>query len=209
MNNQEEIRKNIKHNLHLIFKDFPSRNDVEEKAIKFGQLFNYTGNIQNLVDEFMTDMQTRMGVGISIVDRNADHDEKWVQKRKDIAWTYANAYTDYLKQQGWSPRVVESIRTDCQRILGHMQNPASKDESWSRRGLVIGHVQSGKTANYTGLLAHAADAGYKCIIVIAGIHNNLRKQTQERIEAGFIGSTLKETGERIKVGVAEYDNKYP
>ncbi len=209
MNNQEEIRKNIKHNLHLIFKDFPSRNDVEEKAIKFGQLFNYTGNIQNLVDEFMTDMQTRMGVGISIVDRNADHDEQWVQKRKDIAWTYANAYTDYLKRQGWSPRVVESIRTDCRRILGHMQNPATR-EGWSRRGLVIGHVQSGKTANYTGLLAHAADAGYKCIIVIAGIHNNLRKQTQERIEEGFVGRTLQETGKTvIKVGVGAYANDYP
>ena len=210
MNNQEEIRKAIKYLVQVDSGDLPpSYEEVKGIVQTVAKLKSYTGNIQNLVDEIMTDMQTRMGVGISIVDRNADHDEKWVQKRKDIIWTYAKAYTDYLKRQGWSPRVVESIRTDCRRILGHMQNPASKDESWSRRGLVIGHVQSGKTANYTGLLAHAADAGYKCIIVIAGIHNNLRKQTQERIEAGFIGRTLKETGERIKVGVGAYDNTYP
>lgn len=53
--------------------------------------------------------------------------------------------------------------------------------------MVVGHVQSGKTANYTGLVCNAADAGYQVIIVIAGIHNNLRSQTQRRIDAGFIG----------------------
>jgi hypothetical protein len=58
---------------------------------------------------------------------------------------------------------------------------------WRRRGLVVGHVQSGKTANYIGLINKAADAGYKLIILIAGIHSNLRSQTQERIDEGFVG----------------------
>ena len=53
--------------------------------------------------------------------------------------------------------------------------------------MVVGHVQSGKTANYTGLICKAADAGYRLIVVIAGIHNNLRNQTQARIDEGFIG----------------------
>ena len=53
--------------------------------------------------------------------------------------------------------------------------------------MVVGHVQSGKTANYTGLICKAADAGYKLIIVIAGIHNSLRNQTQQRIDEGFVG----------------------
>lgn len=53
--------------------------------------------------------------------------------------------------------------------------------------MVVGHVQSGKTANYTGLICKAADAGYRLIIVIAGIHNNLRNQTQMRIDEGFVG----------------------
>ncbi|MER7336159.1 MULTISPECIES: Z1 domain-containing protein [unclassified Micromonospora] len=58
---------------------------------------------------------------------------------------------------------------------------------WARKGLVLGNVQSGKTANYLGLICKAADAGYRVIIIIAGIHNNLRNQTQSRVDEGFIG----------------------
>ena len=54
--------------------------------------------------------------------------------------------------------------------------------------MVVGQVQSGKTANYTGLVCKAADAGYKLIVIIAGVHNNLRNQTQHRIDEGFVGS---------------------
>ena len=87
------------------------------------------------------------------------------------------------------------------KILGHLQDPKSEGK-WDRRGLVIGHVQSGKTANYMGVIAKAADAGYKFIIVIAGIHNNLRKQTQERIDEGFVGrSSDPEDRKRVGVGL--------
>ena len=56
-----------------------------------------------------------------------------------------------------------------------------------RKGMVVGNVQSGKTANYIGLISKAADAGYKVIVVLAGILDDLRIQTQIRIEEGFIG----------------------
>ena len=71
-------------------------------------------------------------------------------------------------------------------ILGLLEDPLRADP-WDRRGLVVGHVQSGKTSNYTGLICKAADAGYKIIIVLAGLHNNLRSQTQIRLEEGFLG----------------------
>lgn len=70
-----------------------------------------------------------------------------------------------------------------------MANP-KMDEPFDRRGLVVASVQSGKTANYIGLISKAADAGYKIIIVMAGIYNVLRNQTQERIEDGFVGYDL-------------------
>ena len=54
-------------------------------------------------------------------------------------------------------------------------------------GMVVGQIQSGKTANYTGLICRAADAGYRLIVVLAGVHNNLRSQTQTRLDAGFLG----------------------
>src|SRR3546814_17593938 len=83
--------------------------------------------------------------------------------------------------------MVQSLSDVTTRILGHLQDPLSEGTTWNRRGLVIGHVQSGKTANYTGLIARAADAGYKFIIVVARIHNNLCKQTQQRIDEASIG----------------------
>jgi hypothetical protein len=72
------------------------------------------------------------------------------------------------------------------RTLGLLEDP-QRSGPWDRRGLVVGHVQSGKTANYNGLICKAADAGYKVIVVLAGIHNNLRSQTQMRLDEGFLG----------------------
>ncbi len=63
-----------------------------------------------------------------------------------------------------------------------------------RRGLIIGDVQSGKTATYTGLICKAADAGYKVVILLAGITENLRQQTQERIDEGIVGYTIRKVG---------------
>ncbi|MGY2255726.1 PD-(D/E)XK motif protein [Pseudomonas reactans] len=73
-----------------------------------------------------------------------------------------------------------------------------------RRGLVVGHVQSGKTGNYTGLICKAADAGYKIIIVLAGLHNNLRSQTQIRLEEGFLGYETSAKNDLVRyIGVGE------
>ena len=71
-------------------------------------------------------------------------------------------------------------------ILDYSGNPIDTD-GWRRRGMVIGHVQSGKTTNYASLICKAADAGYKIIILLAGITNSLRQQTQERLDEYFIG----------------------
>jgi len=71
-------------------------------------------------------------------------------------------------------------------ILDKCVNPKQAG-SWDRRGMVVGHVQSGKTSNYVGLINKAADAGYKLIIVIAGTMNSLRRQTQQRVDEGFTG----------------------
>jgi hypothetical protein len=48
-------------------------------------------------------------------------------------------------------------------------------------------VQSGKTANYIGLINKAVDAGYRLVVVLAGIHKSLRSQTQIRLDEGFLG----------------------
>lgn len=181
----------------------PTRDQVEEKARQIASIFGYAGDLRNIVTEAMESVVTRMGAGISLVDVNAKHDDQWVHKREDVTWTYAGAYEEFLRNEGWPPQMVQSLSDVTTRILGHLQDPLSEGTSWNRRGLVIGHVQSGKTANYTGLIARAADAGYKFIVVIAGIHNNLRRQTQQRIDEAFIGrSSDPEDRRNIGVGLA-------
>lgn len=181
----------------------PTREQVEETARQIAAIFGYTGDLRNIVTEAMISIDTRMGAGVSLVDVTAKHDDQWVHKRDDVAWTYAESYGNFLLKEGWPPQMVQSLSDVTTRILGHLQDPLSEGTTWNRRGLVIGHVQSGKTANYTGLIARAADAGYKFIIVVAGIHNNLRKQTQQRIDEAFIGrSSDPEDRRNIGVGLA-------
>jgi hypothetical protein len=185
----------------------PTREQVEEKARQIAAIFGYVGELRNIVTEAMESVVTRMGAGVSLVDVDANHDEQWIYKRDDINWTYASAYDEFLRTEGWPPQMVQSLSDVTLRILGHLQDPLSNGTSWDRRGLVIGHVQSGKTANYTGLIARAADAGYKFIVVIAGIHNNLRRQTQERIDEAFIGQSSDPSNRRY-IGVGLTPN-YP
>lgn len=184
----------------------PTKAEVEEKAKQLAAVFDYDGDLRSAVEEAMVAIDTRMGAGVSLVNVEANHDEEWVYKRTEIEWTYSDAYEKYLTAEKWQPTLVRSLSDVGTKILSHLQDPTSEG-SWNRRGLVIGHVQSGKTANYMGVIAKAADAGYKFIIVIAGIHNNLRKQTQERIDEGFIGRSS-DPENRIPIGVGLY-GKFP
>lgn len=179
--------------------DPPSREEIEARAAALAPLLGYDGDLHDIVITAETIIPSRMNAGVSLVDVEAAHDEEWIHKR-EIGSIYADAYGDYLRSQNWHPTVINTLlNDDGSKILGLLQDPAS-DGAWNRRGLVIGHVQSGKTANYMGVIAKAADAGYKFIIVIAGIHNNLRKQTQERIDEGFIGRSS-DPANRINIGV--------
>ena len=105
-------------------------------------------------------------------------------KNTDSNWA---RYCDLLDRKGWDDAVIQSIEKSTRITMNFLFNP--RDESVeSKYGLIVGHVQSGKTANYTGLISRAADAGYDLIIVLAGLHNNLRKQTQIRLERELMGT---------------------
>lgn len=178
--------------------DPPTREEIEARAVALAPILGFDGDLQGVVTTAETIIPSRMNAGVSLVDIEAAHDQDWIHKR-EIRWTYFEAYSDYLKNQNWHPAVIQTLSDDSSKILGLLQDPAS-EAAWNRRGLVIGHVQSGKTANYMGVIAKAADSGYKFIIVIAGIHTNLRKQTQERIDEGFIGRSS-DPANRINIGV--------
>jgi hypothetical protein len=129
----------------------------------------------------------------------------WLPEAKSaIDWYYWDKYKGHLIEKGLGPQVVDKLADVTERILELTENPR-KEGNWERKGMVVGQVQSGKTANYVGLISKAADAGYKVFIVIAGITNSLRKQTQMRIEQGFTGYDTSDTNHRT-IGVGIKDN---
>ena len=98
-----------------------------------------------------------------------------------------DAYHKYLENvEGYSLKVIDSISTSMDKVMNNVGDPFSK-EDFSKKGLVIGDVQSGKTGNFIALMNKAADAGYNMIVVTTGTIEKLRRQTQERIERGFGG----------------------
>lgn len=103
-------------------------------------------------------------------------------------WNFWSRYKFYLQsEQHFAPSVVEELDLLTDTILDKLFDPNQRGIQLAKKGLVVGQVQSGKTANYTGLICKAADAGFNFIIVLAGIHNNLRSQTQVRLDEGFLG----------------------
>lgn len=131
--------------------------------------------------------------------------QPWLSAQKvNIEPYYWSRYAKLLGNKNISRSVITELNSISDQILDLLHDP-NDSNTWDRRGLVMGNVQSGKTQNYIGLISKAADAGYKVIIVIAGIHNNLRNQTQDRIDEGFVGQHWKGISKE-KVGVGKIDD---
>lgn len=124
-------------------------------------------------------------IGKDSLLKNDEGHKDWLRPERKRDWRYWQRYREWQEGRlGWI--AADKLDNVTDEILGLLEDPERQD-AWDRRGLVVGHVQSGKTGNYTGLICKAADAGYKIIIVLAGMHNNLRSQTQMRLDEGFLG----------------------
>lgn len=128
----------------------------------------------------------------------------WLNAARKRDWRYWQRYREWLERKlSW--RAVESLDLSTDKVLELLEDP-TRTGPWDRRGLVVGHVQSGKTSHYTGVISKAADAGYKIIIILAGLHNNLRSQTQVRLDEGFLGYETTPVPDDIRIiGVGEID----
>lgn len=131
----------------------------------------------------------------------------WLNAARKQDWRYWQRYREWLENRlSWT--AIEGLDRSSDTVLGFLEDP-KRPGPWDRRGLVVGHVQSGKTGHYTGLICKAADAGYKIIIVLAGLHNNLRSQTQMRLDEGFLGyetSPDRDESSHPTIGVGKIDS---
>jgi hypothetical protein len=141
-------------------------------------------------------------VGQNTILQNNEGHRPWLNAARKQDWRYWQRYRDWLEGKlSW--KAVDALDQSTDTILELLEDPL-REGSWDRRGLVAGHVQSGKTGSYTGLICKAADAGYKIIIVLAGMHNNLRSQTQMRLDEGFLGFATNPNPEIVEfVGVGK------
>ena len=118
---------------------------------------------------------------------SADEHAPWLDARRaTLDPFYWTRYRELLIKNGWPPRVTATLDRATDELLDLLGDPANA-LAWQRRGLVMGDVQSGKTATYAALVCKAADAGYRMIILLTGTLENVRRQTQERLDEAFIG----------------------
>ena len=131
-----------------------------------------------------------------------------MERKADLDMKYWNRYRTYLVNKGFSVNVVNKMDDILDKLTDYLGDPSSEQE-FQRRGLVIGDVQSGKTSNYTGLICKAADAKYRVIVLLTGTIEKLRRQTQSRIDEGFVGmksiKRIKNDETDALVGVGKID----
>ena len=139
---------------------------------------------RNIIRRLESVFTTTQTLGASVL---SDY-KPWLQQRRgSIDFFYWNRLNQFYISGGeLPPSVVSVLDNVTDEVLDYCGDPEDQG-TWARRGMVMGHVQSGKTTNYAALICKAVDAGYKVIILLAGITNSLRAQTQERLDETFIG----------------------
>ena len=110
----------------------------------------------------------------------SDNRLKWYSGPDLHALSYWSNYIEKLKQSGWTKERLEKLDHETSLTMDLIDPPGNN--GFATRGLVVGKVQSGKTSHFTGLIAKAADSGFKLVIILSGITNSLRLQTQKRLE---------------------------
>lgn len=159
-------------------------------------------NREAVIDELIRRFSLWIGQD-SMLKSDTGH-MRWLVATRKKDWRYWQRYREWMEMQ-LSFIAIDGLDRSTDTVLGLLEDPM-RAGPWDRRGLVVGHVQSGKTGNYTGLICKAADAGYKIIIVLAGLHNNLRSQTQMRLDEGFLGYETKPVADDMRtIGVGEID----
>ena len=175
-------------------------NNTKELISKVGletfALVLSTDAVSSLGDDDWVRMKRELETHFNVQMENGFLIQGQEQQSRDTTWWtgrekqknsmyYWNRYKEHIKKS-FPPEVVKAIDTDTDIVMDNIEDPSMI--SFSRYGMVVGHVQSGKTANYSSLVCKAADAGYKFIVIIAGGINNLRNQTQVRLNEAFVGS---------------------
>lgn len=177
--------------------ELPTLDDISKKAEETRTLLSALYPISDeefikVRSELWNDIiHTINGDAITLRGRDSSH-KSWYHNSESDHF-YWNRYKTYLRQvKHWSIDVVNKIDQTTNTVMDDLGDP-EVNAPFQRRGLLLGDVQSGKTATYTAICNKASDAGYRVIIIMAGMMENLRVQTQSRLDAEFVGIESKHT----------------
>jgi hypothetical protein len=167
------------------FEQFCSDADLKTPTRAAADLRRY-GVPDTIVDELVERYEQHVGV---VREVKAPH---YMQSGGRITWYTGPRPSDpcwpklvtLLEADGFDEDSLGQMDDATTRVVSLLEHPATVE--FKSKGLVLGHIQSGKTTNYAGVIAKAADRGYRLVIVLAGIHNELRRQTQTRLISQLI-----------------------
>lgn len=163
-----------------------SGHDVHWIRHEYGQLFPLA-----ILDKALTNVKATLDKNYHLVDPQVIAREGLIGEKfrwyggpheQSERWEFAR---QQLVNEGRSEAEINELVIASSQILGLLASPVT--DQFSSRGLVLGYVQSGKTTNFIATISQAADEGYRLIIVLSGVTNNLRRQTQERLERSLTG----------------------
>ena len=172
--------------------------DIVQNAIKAGKDVHtikeeFSGVLEEgLLDRAIVNVKKRLDKNYDLVDPYVIARDKYRSQKyrwyggptaMSTRWEFAR---QRLLEEGRSSEEIEDVQKSSSEILGLLSSP-SHPENFASRGLVLGYVQSGKTTNFISTISQAADEGYRLIIVLSGVTNNLRRQTQDRLEKSLTG----------------------
>jgi hypothetical protein len=154
-----------------------SPSTLEEAVAELSQLVDPV-RVEEAADRIreLNELVQNAQVPTSVVAGNI---ESWYPGPRDEDRNWS-ALVDILRCEGWDDDMLGDLDQSSTKVVANLPNPAGQGE-YQCRGLVLGYVQSGKTTNFTAVIAKAADAGYRLFIVLSGIHDALRQQTQDRL----------------------------
>jgi hypothetical protein len=188
----------------------PTENEIDRIITRLAAAFEFgPEDVAKALKLLHARFRIRMELGQTIKEEHVP----WLSNRRsEIDPFYWNRYHELLMRSGWSPRVAGTLDRSMNDLLDLLGNPEDPG-SWKRRGLVVGDVQSGKTASYAALICKAADAGYKMVVLLTGTLENVRRQTQERLDAAFVGLDSRDflakgqLKHKTHIGVGQIDSR--
>ncbi|MEH7393188.1 Z1 domain-containing protein [Bacillus sp. JJ1474] len=210
IDNKSLFEQTFTNNYYLLKTVSSTQEEAAEKALESARMLaSGFGPIDDVMfQKWSLEMFKKYKIGLEVpkdyVMRNG-REKGWFKPQMAASGFYWTRYRRYLTEvKKWPLEAVQAIDETTNQIMASIGNPKSM-EPFDNRGLALGYVQSGKTANFTGLINKAYDLGYKLVIVLSGIHNDLRAQTQIRLNEEVIGNRTDKNGNPI--GVAQiYSN---